>query len=96
MVHRNVSGLYRALTTCAPDSMLLILGGTAGTLLLVGLGLIVAAVVVVNLNDLRRWQQYQAWLRENEQRLGECDNPLYESKAEKTAETTIKNPTFEG
>ncbi len=94
MVHRNVSGLFRPLSTCDPDSMMIILGGTAGTLLLVGLGLIVAAVVVVNLNDLRRWQQYQAWKAENERRLGEHRNPLYQEKGATTE--TFHNPAFQG
>ncbi len=93
VVHRNVSGRFRPLSTCDPDSMMLILAGTTGTLFLVGLGLIVAAVVIVNLNDLRRWQQYQAWKAENERRLGEHSNPLYQAKGATTA--TFKNPAFE-
>ncbi len=88
VVHRNASGKFRAQSTCSPDSLAIIMGGTAGTLLLVGLGLIVAAVVVVNLNDLRRWKQYQAWKEENERRLAEHRNPLYQDK--------IMNPAFEG
>ena len=69
-----------------------IVGGTLGALLFLGIALLIATVVIINLNDLRRWQQYQAWLAENERQLGEHSNPLYEEKG--ANETTVQNPAF--
>ena len=91
VIHREVNGTWQALTTCSAVPLALILGTTFGTLFLVGIGLLVAAIVIININDLRRWQQYQAWKAENEGRLGEHSNPLYQEKA-----TTFKNPAFGG
>ncbi len=53
-----------------------------------------AAIVIVNINDYRRWQQYQAEKAENERRLEGHNNPLYREKA--AAATTVQNPAFEG
>jgi len=84
-----------SLTACSePVSLVAVVGGTVGFLLLIGLGLIAAGVVLVNLNDLRRWQQYEAWKAENERRLAEHSNPLYKEKGRQ--ETTVMNPAFEG
>ena len=91
LLHRNVSGEYKAVTNC-PITLAVVLGGTTGLLLLIGLGLLAAVIVLVNLNDLRRWQQYQAWLAENERRLHEHRNPLYQEKGEHS--TTFQNPAF--
>ncbi len=75
--------------------MAVILVSTLGTLTLFFIGLIVAGVVIVNINDLRRWQQYQAWKVENERRLGsQQSNPLYQKKATAAATTTVQNPMF--
>lgn len=74
--------------------MTTIIGGTVGTLLFLGLILLVAAIVLINVNDLRRWRQYQAWKAENERRLGEHSNPLYMEKG--STQTTVQNPAFAG
>lgn len=86
---RNVSGTYQAITSCTAIPMAVIMGSSIGLLLLIGIILLVTAIVIVNINDLRRWKQYQAWKAENERQLGEQANPLYESKT-----TTFQNPSF--
>eukprot|EP00095_Tigriopus_kingsejongensis_P005832 maker-scaffold425_size175135-snap-gene-0.46 protein:Tk05832 transcript:maker-scaffold425_size175135-snap-gene-0.46-mRNA-1 annotation:"integrin beta-5-like" len=86
---RNVSGVYQAATSCTAVPMALIVGSMIGLLFIAGIILLVASIVIVNINDLRRWQQYQAWKGENERQLGEQSNPLYESKT-----TTFQNPAF--
>lgn len=92
VVHRNVSGAYQALATCYPIPMALVISSTVGTLLLIGIGLLVAVVVIVNINDLRRWQRFQAEKLENEMRLAEHSNPLFKDKPDSS--TTIQNPAF--
>ena len=48
LLHRNVSGEYKAVTNC-PITLAVVLGGTTGLLLLIGLGLLAAVIVLVNL-----------------------------------------------
>ena len=94
VVHRNVSGTYQALATCYPIPMALVIGSTVGTLLLIGIGLLIAVVVIININDLRRWQRFQAEKQENEMRLAEHSNPLFMEKQNQS--TTVQNPAFSG
>lgn len=78
--HKDVNGTWRPLSTCSAVPLVLIVSSTVGTLLLVGMGLLVAAVVVININDLWRWQQYQAWESQNVANLPMGMNPLYVEK----------------
>jgi hypothetical protein len=90
VVHTQVDNTTWSALACGGGvSLAIVMGTSMGALLLVGLGLLVAAVVIINVNDLRRWKQYQAWKMENEDRLGQVTNPLYEDKEE-----IFQNPMY--
>ncbi len=77
-MHNLLNGTWTPRSNCGGLSLAVVIGSSMGTLLFIGLCLLIAAVVIININDLRRWKQYQAWRRENEERLGAVTNPLYE------------------
>lgn len=89
--HKFLNDTWTPKSNCGGVALAVVFGSSLGTLLFIGLVLLVAAVVIININDLRRWRQYQAWKRENEERLGVATNPLYESKPK---EETFHNPAY--
>ncbi|QQP49408.1 Integrin beta [Caligus rogercresseyi] len=71
-------GDWSPYTNCrAGLSLPLILGSSAGSLVLFGIVTLVAAVVIVTTRDRRAYRQYEAWKAENIQNLQGNSNPTY-------------------
>ena len=88
-VHNELNGTWTPKSNCGGLSLAVIIGSTTGTLIFIGLALLVAVVVIININDLRRWKQYQAWRRDNEERLGVETNPIYQVICLELANTVL-------
>lgn len=54
VVHHKVNETWQALGSCYGLPIALVVGSTVGILFVIGIGLLVATIVIINLNDLRR------------------------------------------
>ena len=70
--------------------MLIVLVTSIGTVFAILLGLLIAAIAVININDYRRYQQYLANKKEAELAMQDMQNPLF---ADPNKET--QNPMFQ-
>jgi len=72
---------------CSEIPVAELMGASGGLLLAIIIIGVIAAIVIINLRDLRAWQKYLAMRQANEANLGNFENPLYEG-----ATTTFANP----
>merc|ERR1712037_642952 len=89
VVHNLLNDTWTPFTSCTGISMAVVIGSSMGSLFFLGICLLIAAIVIINVNDYRNWKKYQAWRKENEERLGAVTNPLYEER--KSSSETFMN-----
>ena len=75
---------------CSVFPILPVLLSSVGAVLAILLGLLVAAIVIININDYRRFQQYVKQKEEAEIALQEMHNPNFKDPNQK-----IENPIFQ-
>ena len=82
-------GTWQYQMRCKDVPVAVIIGSTLGAFVAVCLALLVAAIVIINVND---WRQYQNYLKNKEmnlRHLAENKNPLFKDPAMQT-----ENPAY--
>ena len=82
-------GKWQYHVQCNPIPVTTILISTIGTFFAICLGLLISAVVIININDYRSYKKYLANKKEAEEQMKmmEMSNPQF-----KSPDTTTQNP----
>ena len=90
MHNQSEDGKFQYCLDCSVFPILPVLISSVGAVLAILLGLLVAAIVIININDYRRFQQYVKQKEEAEVALQEMHNPNFKDPNQK-----IENPMFQ-
>ena len=83
-------GHWQYCMNCNPFPYTIVFVSSIGTVLAILVGILVAAVAIINLNDFRMYKQYLEQKKEAERQLQDMENPHYKNPIFKT-----ENPAFE-
>ena len=97
MVQHNGTeeGTWQYQVKCSDFPIEIVIGSTVGGFFAVCLVLLVSAVVVINVND---WRQYQNYLKNKESNLEQLEkntNPLFEHPNKKIENPAYESPAYE-
>ena len=90
MHNQSEDSKFQYCLDCSVFPILPVLLSSVGAVLAILLGLLVAAIVIININDYRRFQQYVKQKEEAEIALQEMHNPNFKDPNQK-----IENPIFQ-
>lgn len=71
-----------------------LIGGAAGTFLVIVVIGVICVIVAINLRDLREWKKYMAEKEEAERMFADVTNPLYVGNTTQTANPAHKRRSF--
>ena len=90
MHNQSEDSKFQYCLDCGVFPILPVLLSSVGAVLAILLGFLVAAIVIININDYRRFQQYVKQKEEAEIALQEMHNPNFKDPNQK-----IENPIFQ-
>ena len=96
MVQHNGTdeGTWQYKMKCSDVPVAIIIGSTVGAFFALCLVLLVSAIVIINVNDYRQYQNYLKNKEKNWKMLGENMSPLYKNPVQKTENPRFQNPTY--
>ena len=85
------NGTWSERTQCSGINLAAVIGGTVGGLVFAGFCIIVAVIVLINVNEYRTLKRFEAELEKLRSGENDYKNPLY-VKPPQQMETTVMNP----
>ena len=90
MHNQTEDGKWQYCLDCKNFPIMIVLISSIGTVFAILLGLLIAAIVIINVNDYRVYKQFLANKNEAEQALTDMQNPHFVDP-----KTTTQNPMFQ-
>lgn len=87
------NGTWSERTQCSGINLAAVIGGTVGGLVFAGFCVIIAVIVLINVNEYRALKRFEAELERLKSGEHDYMNPIYKERPQ--METTVMNPMSE-